>query len=298
MKNLKYIALSAFIVFFVGAMGVLFFSPVSFSTAASQVFDEQTFDGEKVKNIDIETSVNDVELLKGSGNDIKVSMEGKISQHLKGNFTLEADVSGNTLKAKIEAKKQQWFVGFNVIDVNLIVTVPAHLYDEIKIKTATGDVYSEEFEAAKFGIDTSTGDIELKGMKGQTLEIETSTGDLFLHDIIAEMDLQTSTGDIHVDESEGRLSLKSQTGDAFIKLVSIKDDIKMETSTGDIEVAVDHVPGSLEIDLSASTGDTNTNISGMDYATKAEHEIEGKKGSGGPEVHIRSSTGDITLIEN
>ncbi len=103
------------------------------------------------------------------------------------------------------------------------------------------------------------------------------------------------TGDIELNNSVGKVTLKNSTGDALLRMNEVIDDMNIETSTGDVNVIIKEEPANLEVDLSASTGDMTTNLE-LSYDRKSEHEIEGSKGSGGPEVYVHSSTGDISVV--
>lgn len=145
----------------------------------------------------------------------------------------------------------------------------------IKIKTTTGDIKTENISADQVVLSVSTGDVTVRSVacKGN-LNISVSTGDVKLTDAVCNELLSTgntgditlrnvtadeslsitrTTGDVKLESCDaGALSIQTDTGDVTGSLLSEKIFIT-ESHTGDVDVPNTAAGGICEI--TTSTGD-------------------------------------------
>ncbi len=183
-------------------------------------------------------------------------------------------MSGTTLQITGDCP---WFA-FGRCGVSYELIVPADLIADVR--ASSGDVIMEGL-TGDMVVRSSSGDIELRSIVG-SIDAEASSGDIVLEDVSGDVVARSSSGDVHAD----RLTATS---------------VQIHVSSGDIDVALDASPDS--IDLEASSGDVTIIVpdDGTAYA------ITGETSSGDREIavatdpaspnhaRIHTSSGDSTF---
>lgn len=156
----------------------------------------------------------------------------------------------------------------------------ASAFNEIKIKTSTGHIYTEnisakevylsvstgEIKASKincggdFSLNVSTGKASLLDITCKSLISNGDTGDIRLKNVIAteKFSVKRSTGDVILEGSDAKeIFIKTDTGDVKGTLLSSKVFIT-DTDTGSIKVPETATGGKCEI--TTDTGDIKIDI--------------------------------------
>ena len=185
----------------------------------------------KEREADIETSTGDVKLENG------LSFFGKLTTST-GDIRLSGVETGDSLKiytstgdtyidnCKMNSLRTESSTG-EVFITN------SKIEKEYSAVTSTGDMKVNDFSTDRLIIEGSTSDITLQRIDFNDIDIDVSTGDI---DILANgnnddysISLHTSTGDMNIDGIE-------YDGKNFESVRGSKN-IKIETSTGDIDIA-------------------------------------------------------------
>lgn len=170
-------------------------------------------------------------------------------------------------------------------------------FSSIDISTSTGDVtnYASALEGVK--IKTTTGNIYTEGISAGSLELSVSTGKVVASDIVCD-------GDVSVNVSTGKTYLTNitcesvmssgSTGDISLKNVIAAENFSIERTTGD--VSFDGADAA-EIFVETDTGDVvGTLLSEKVFITNTD---TGKKEVpetlGGGKCKITTSTGNIRI---
>ena len=131
----------------------------------------------------------------------------------------EVSVSGSTLYIDSVRKGLSFFQDPTGLTCTVIVYVPQKKdFDEISIKTSSGEIEIERPLSAKneIQISASSGEIESTGgLFADTIKISASSGDIELFNVDAdELKVNTSSGDISIRKFTGGTgSLNSTSGD-------------------------------------------------------------------------------------
>ncbi len=151
---------------------------------------------------------------------------------------------------------------FNKIDITLS-TGDVKNYasaSDIRIKTTTGDIDTENISADTISISVTTGDTILKNVVCNKLITSGDTGDISFENVIADqaISIERTTGDVQLKGCDGaELFIKTNTGDVTGSLQSEKV-FAIQTDTGDIDVPKSVAGGICEI--TTSTGDIHITI--------------------------------------
>jgi DUF4097 and DUF4098 domain-containing protein YvlB len=211
----------------------------------------------------------------------------------------------------IEGPERDSFVLFGQTPyIDYHITVPEDA--EINARAGSGDIRAEEL-AGPLEIQTGSGNIQLRDVEGR-LTIDVGSGDITVDNAVVEKArLQTGSGNISLDEVRG--SLKAHTGSGDVQ-ISNAEDLQMDLQTGSGNVNFD---GSLsdngESRVQARSGDieltlasdTNAQVEAQTSSgdISSEWDLDGNNesrrgeiGSGGAELTISTSSGNITLQHN
>ena len=175
----------------------------------------------------------------------------------------------------------------------------------IKITTSTGDITIESSKASSINVETTTGDIKISNTECNTVNATAKTGDITIKNTVCtgEIEANTSTGRLTLRDVEATslsrvantgatkligsvkistINCKVTTGDVNGKdCVLEANDIKINTSTGDITLSLAGKYSDYGVSINISTGNSNT---------KNQH-----RGDDMGMIEITSSTGDARL---
>ncbi|MCO7125828.1 DUF4097 domain-containing protein [Sporolactobacillus shoreicorticis] len=144
---------------------------------------------------------------------------------------------------------------------------------------------------------TSSGDLTMRDthVKGK-LNANTSSGDVrLIRSSADEMRLLTHSGDITVTDYRGNLDASARSGDIDLTSDELVGDLNLETSSGDVMIALGGEPDSVSVYYQGSSGDGSVHLKDMLYEEKSDHCIIGKKGEGKYKIKVRTRSGDFRL---
>ncbi|TLS37964.1 DUF4097 family beta strand repeat-containing protein [Pseudalkalibacillus caeni] len=268
----------ALLVLIVGVAGSLFtiYQADGFSFKTVKINDQKTVKASGIDSIEVDTSSIDVNIVPTKGKDIRIELDGKVSEKLKDKIRLRVHENGDTIKIDIEERNSFKF-GVTIKSLDLTVQVPEKRFENITVDTSSGDIEVEDVEADGFHFSASSGDVTASNLKAASISIDTSSGDMVLNDL---------QGSLQGEASSGRIMLDTK---------KITDDIEFNTSSGNVEIESAVQPDALILEFDGSSGEGNVDLKGMDYKVKEEHEIRGSIGKNGPKLIVNTSSGDFDL---
>ena len=181
-----------------------------------------------------------------------------------------------TVRQKDERK---WMDHVGVFKQTATVTVymPAGQYEDLNVKTDTGDVtVPEDFGFRTIRIEGDTADVVSLAGASETAEFITDTGDIRIdHVLMGDVTMKTDTGRISLDSVSlfGALKISSHTGNVALTGLSCAA-AEIETTTGKVTLTSCLIHGLLDIET--DTGDVRLDASDAD------------------ELEIDTDTGDVT----
>lgn len=180
------------------------------------------------------------------------------------------------------------------------VTDKREWYDYIGITFGSPKLtlYLPEVEYDSLLIKEDTGNIAIpKDFKFKNIDITTSTGDITVHGVTCEenMKLNVSTGKINLADIKCKNLLSDgDTGDFSLKDVISTEKISIQRSTGDVKF---DSCDAAEISVITDTGDvTGSFLSEKSFITNTSTgDINVPESSTGGKCEITTSTGDISI---
>jgi len=183
---------------------------------------------------------------------------------------------------------------------------------DLDLETTSGDVEIFKIEGDVIVQGTSsdleifhiTGDVDINSTSGNTsaenvtglVKIDQTSGDVFLMGIKGNVQVSTSSGDLITEQIEGGLDLESSSGDVEVKTkIFPQYEYYVVTSSGYIDFSLPQ-NSDVQIKLKTSSGSIKTNLP-LRLHTISRNSFQGELGSGGPEIRLVTSSGDIELRE-
>lgn len=212
-------------------------------------FDEEKFDTyDYVENVhEVKGDFTDISI-KGIEDDImflpssngKCTVAAPESAKVRNNVSVE----GNTLVIKrIDERKWYDYIGIwsSEISMDMIVYLPEKEYEELYIKTVSGNIeVPDDFIFDSADVFSTSGDIDFFADVKTKLVIESTSGDIELAGInLFDLRIHTMSGDIEADSviSDGRIRMDTTSGDVELSRSDAKD-IVIETVSGDIDCTI------------------------------------------------------------
>lgn len=220
---------------------------------------EESFSAKDIKNIIIESSSSDINIIEYDDPEVKVHIYGKLytkDNNQKNNQFIK--FSDGSLDIRENPKKKYLVFNFGELingnKIKIDLYLPKDYKENIVIDTSSGSIKADNLNLKKLDINTYSGEIALKDVKSDDISLETSSGKISADDIEADdLDIKTYSGNndcksitaekVYFETSSGIISLgtvetKKITGDTYSgdifaeKLTS--DDVNLETSSGKI----------------------------------------------------------------
>lgn len=153
---------------------------------------------------------------------------------------------------------------------------------DVRAQTVTGDLKAE----------TSGGNVRIENVTGEVVA-RSSSGDVVASGIKGPADLQTSGGGVEAGGVDGSIRAVTSGGDVRVDLVGANRGIMASTNGGTIVI---RVPRNVTADIDASTSGGSVSSELPITATEIrERKLVGTLNGGGPEIHARTSGGDVRL---
>ena len=259
----------------------------------------------------LSTDVGSVTLTGGSGNEVSVVADLWGSERDVNDFEITADQTGSGVDVKGRNKHGHGWFGFgnNNVDVHYIISVPQEY--NLDMSTSGGNVSISTVKGSVRG-GTSGGNIDIMKVEGPVdmrtsggnvraeqisgkLNMETSGGEIHVAAVAGDVDVSTSGGNIALSDVDGKVRAETSGGDVHVRLKGANKGMYVETSGGNIELAMAK-NSNASIDASTSGGDVTCDLPITMSGKISESRMKGTINGGGATVHARTSGGDIRIV--
>ena len=162
----------------------------------------------------------------------------------------------------------------------------------VRASTGSGGITAQDVGGA-FEASTGSGSIDGTGVKGP-ISARTSSGSIEV--------TQTGGGDVEASSSSGSIKVRGVQGAVRASTTSgslaiegqMARDWRLSSSSGHVTVSVPANQG-FELDASSSSGRINTDFPITVSGTIGKHALRGAARGGGPLLHVRTSSGGISI---
>jgi len=191
----------------------------------------------------------------------------------------------------------------------------------IDVKTASGDLKIRDF-TGELSASTASGSIDVRACDGG-IHVNTASGDIRALDMSGELAISTASGTIRADNLKGSVELSTASGDVRASGIRVDGKSTFNSASGDAIITLAASPAS-DIEVGSASGDAVLQYNGnpiqghfelialaddgdISAPFKFDEEREFRRhgqsyvgksftlGTGGPEVTIRTGSGEATL---
>lgn len=279
------------------------------------VFEEKVIDSAAVGVIFAETKSMDVEVVRGNTDDIKVRIEGKASKKYLDRFKLEAEAKGDAVYINA-SYKDSLIVGFNIIDVDLVVELPERLWSSIDIKSNYGNIDIEQLNTASAAIEAGSGNVNIEHLQADATILELDYGNVEIEDLNAktatvtaksgnikvenyviteQITVRANSGNVRLEDGTG--SLHAETGSGNIRLIAdeLLQDVILRSDSGNVRIDVEKEPDSATLNLRTSFGSRDVDWKAFQADNDNEQQLSGKIGDGKMKIDVEIGSGNLKL---
>jgi lia operon protein LiaG len=253
------------------------------------VAQEKEFDAEGIKNIDIET-IGGAEFFKSEENEIKI-IEKSVKE-IDDNDKAKISQNGETLKVEGKLRMRFSFFGLGNAPTKIEIYLPEKEYNEIKVKTTSGDTNLDRIKAKEIELKATSGDITAEELiVTNKLQINMTSGNLDFNYIESkDLKVEITSGDLEINGKAENVDIELTSGNIEVNLDEAPQSIKMNQTSGSVDIAIPENDGfsySYKLTSGKFTSDFNININGKNG--------NGNYKNGGPDYEFKATSGKINL---
>lgn len=212
----------------------------------------------------------DIEIKKSRTNSVELSVVGGIAEDREAlKETLHVSASAGTLTIQEEKKAGvntsqvvSWIFGLKAGKVystglKIQIEVPEQ-FEEIRVKSASGDIEADSVSCERFLVEAISGDISVDELNTKQCELQAKSGDIKATNSRAKtLLIHTGSGDVEVEDCQAdELQASSTSGDVN-ETACKADRMDVVSVSGDIEAAFDK---SAQCRAKSTSGDCKVTI--------------------------------------
>jgi len=163
----------------------------------------------------------------------------------------------------------------------------------LNIDAVSGDADISDVDGS-LSIDLTSGDVYGKRLRGN-VAVDATSGDVVLREVSGDVRIDLTSGDITLQQERGELWIDTSSGDVSVEtVVEIDGRYEVDTSSGEIVFRIPENSSS-SVDLETSGGRIHAKLPMVVESVSRTH-LQGTIGSGGAEIVLSTSGGDIELL--
>jgi hypothetical protein len=295
------------------ALVVLFASTIALASTPQGVF-ERTVTVSGPVDLEVLTHSGDVTVRAGSSGSVFIRGKIYVNNHWLGS-NRDADVHDIEQHPPIRQEGNSIhieYVNMRNISVDYEISVPENT--TVRTRSGSGD---QTIEGTHGNVDTQTGsgDVKLAKLTGE-IRLQTGSGNIRARQVSGSVRGGTGSGDVEIDEAaSGDIDL--HTGSGNITARGVQGGFHGETGSGDVTAEgrqtgtwdIRTGSGNVHVRLPADAAfdaDISTSSGSIDVGSPIEMTVQGRVGDthkqihgkvhgGGPELRVRTGSGDIHI---
>ncbi|WP_077325622.1 DUF4097 family beta strand repeat-containing protein [Virgibacillus siamensis] len=284
------------------------------------VHETKVIAGGGVEAIRIQANPADINVSVGTGDDIHVLLEGKISESIANKLEFSVQQNGGILDIDI-IKHQGKFFGVMATNLSLHVTVPPKIYDDFHVTSSSGDCVVNNIETKSYTgiassgnhiaarlrvtgrlmLKASSGDMLVKNCHADSVMAWVSSGSVHIRDLTSKQaKYEASSGEIvlHTDQLEGSTECKVSSGNIRIRGKSFSGDLDCRATSGNVNIDSDAYPENLRVDCRVTSGSRKVRIGGLTATEKQKNSFSGVRGDAkANSICAVTTSGNISIMD-
>ncbi len=197
------------------------------------------------------------------------------------------------LAGRLDAEGLQGKLSFRVDSADIRLT---QLRGEVDVAGSSGDLEASEISGS-WRSDFSSGDCEVDRLDGPLAFFRTSSGDVRVRSLVADrLSVETSSGDARFQDADVReIQTESSSGDLSIESRGSRlARVRVESSSGDVRLTLPD-DASFRAEADQSSGEMRVAFGDGERGYSREELVSFRRGTGGADIRVSTSSGDLTI---
>lgn len=277
----------------------------------TEVAETESLDLSGISELYIDCVSGDIDVIKSDN--AKVTLTGHIWPAEEASDFLKVFKEGDTLTVKFDLKSKPFGIR---TDVHMSVYLPKENELDVKIKSSSGSIAVSDMQFGDLAINSTSGNTKVTDCRGNDMDLRKSSGNTNVENAdFNTIDINSTSGNIDVVNTPANITLDSTSGSTDIS--GATGSIHLRSTSGRVSVSVDgtqlkpididSTSGSVKLYLDnganfmlyakAVSGRISSDFEITVKGTSSSKSISGKSGDGGNEVNLRTTSGNIDIIE-
>jgi len=270
---------------------------------------EKTIDFKKSGTIYLKSIVGDIEVKSWENEKVEVKALIQVkseeeSQKLLDEIKILINTTDDRVEIEVDYPEKEenrsfWDLLFggkkHEFRISFWLTVPK--ISNLDMNTTNGEINIYDIEGKVFSKSTN-GSIQLENISGNT-ELRTTNGSVNTKNVIGDIDVKTTNGKIVISNIEGNVVARTTNGEILVDILkSIKEKI-MNFRTTNGSVTLNLVKDiNADLDAKLTNGKIYTDFPILVKGEISKNSVSGKINNGGPLIYIRTTNGEIKILES
>lgn len=226
---------------------------------------EESIPAENVTAVDVQLHNGDVNIYVAEQDSIEISGDTE-------ELEIRLDENGGLFVRQGKTASSTVMFGRGLVRADVDLTLPAKVWESVKINTVNGDVtFNDTLEAAKLTVQTVSGDVSADNVSSPELTFKSVSGDIRGDEVTGNVKAETVSGDVDLTGSFGSVAASSMSGDVTIG--NQFNSVACSSMSGDVDVESETLPESMT--LSSKSGDVTARVPGGTGFSVKLHTLSG-----------------------
>ncbi|RAP74491.1 DUF4097 family beta strand repeat-containing protein [Paenibacillus montanisoli] len=314
MRNWIIVALILLFIGLIGAFGT-FRGDGAFSFGAEKVAQEQSVPGGGIEEIALDVGSMDLTVVPGTGDQVKAELTGRASKRYRDKLKLQLQTEGKVLRVTVQ-DEVGFTIGINIRNLDLRLELPQQQYRKLTLDAGSGDVEFSQILTDRITMKTGSGDMKLAQLQAQSIEVSVGSGNLGFTDVSADdqikadansgditvdglkaklLTVDVGSGDVELADTAAELKIETNSGDIELAQKTLEHAAELETGSGDVSILTEEQPSSARMTYSSGSGSLDNEWDGGERMTDGDDRDVLTFGSGATQLHIHTGSGDLTV---
>lgn len=277
----------------------------------TEVNESESLDLSDVSQLYIDCVSGDIDVI--DSDNAKVTLTGHVWPAEEASDFLKVFKEGDTLTIKFDLKSKPFGIR---TDVNMSVYLPKENGLDVKIKSSSGSIVVSDMQFGDLAINSTSGSTTVTNCRGNDMDLTKSSGNtnventdfntISINSTSGNIDVVNTPADITIDSTSGSTDISGAKGSIYLRSTSGRVSVSVD-GTQPKPISINSISGGVKLYLDsganfmlsakAVSGSIKTNFEISVKGTGSSKSIDGKSGDGGNEVNIKTTSGNIDIIE-
>jgi len=262
------------------------------NSGSAEVNQEKTSEAKMVKDINIEVTSADINIISEDRQDVKAVLTGNVSNK-EGEPQLKMDLADGKLLISVKTKS---IISFNFIsNLQLNVYIPKNYENNLKVDASSAKVSIKDFKLKEYSCEVTSGDMTIENMTSDVISVKGSSGCLRGNNINTKTtSVKLTSGNITLDKFKGDLKGGCSSGNINVGYSEFNNNIDLSATSGNIKI---NLPAESEfyIDARATSGNVNCDFPITISGKQKDNHLCGTVKSDKNKITINVTSGNIRV---